>query len=122
MYEGRQMVVTKSSEPGGTCPSVTHRAFTEDLVEGGYVLESKRRPDNLPPGSNPGPAFKDHKEQEHWQVRKAHAEVINPATREDEFEVGWEGYVERQWLPAEKVAGLPEAQVLGVHETMFGPA
>ena len=122
MYEGREIIVTKSSEPGGKCPSLTHSALTEDLIEGGYVMEGEGLPDNLPPGSNPGPAFKDHTDQEYWHVKKVHAKRINPATGEEEFEVEWEGYVERQWLPAESVAGLPEAQALRAQGAMFGPA
>ena len=49
MYEGREIIVTKSSEPGGKCPSLTHSALTEDLIEGGYVMEGEGLPDNLPP-------------------------------------------------------------------------
>ena len=75
-------------------------------------MQGEGLPDNLPPGANPPPAFRDKDGLEYWHVKKVHAKRINPATGEEEFEVEWEGYVERQWLPAENVAGLPEAQAL----------
>ena len=93
----------------------------KDLIEGRYVLEGKGLPENLPPGSDPGPAFIDDKGLVYWHVKKVHSKRINPETGEEEFEVEWEGYREREWLPAANVAGLPDAQALMARGSTYGP-
>ena len=78
-------------------------------------------PDNLPPGSNPPPAFRDKDGLEYWHIKKVHQKRTNPATGEEEFLVEWEGYADYQWLPAENVAGLPEAKALKARSGVYGP-
>ena len=78
-------------------------------------------PDNLPPGSNPPPTFRDKDGLEYWHVKKVHDKRKDPATGEEEFLVEWEGYADFQWLPAENVAGLPEAKALKARSGVYGP-
>lgn len=84
-------------------------------------MEGEGLPENLPPGSDPGPVFIDDKGLVYWHVKKVHSKRINPETGEEEFEVEWEGYREREWLPAANVAGLPDAQALMARGSMYGP-
>ena len=78
-------------------------------------------PDNLPPGSNPPPAFRDKDGLEYWHIKEVHQKCTNLATGEEEFLVEWEGYTDFQWLPAENVAGLPEAKASKAGGGVFGP-
>lgn len=85
------------------------------------VVEGEGVPDTFAPGSNPRGAFKNFKNDIFYWVEKVHARRTDPVTGEEEFQVEWSGYTERQWLPAENVAGLPDSQMLRQAMGVMGP-
>ena len=81
-------------------------------------MQGEGLPDNLPPGANPPPAFRDKDGLEYWHVKKVHDKRKDPATGEEEFLVEYADY---QWLPAENMAGLLEAKALKARSGVYGP-